>query len=385
MMKTLFLLLLATSELFAQAKNLTSTGDLYIKGGNAIIGSDTLLPYVGLDVAPMGLSGSLQFGAYIEPTFQTPISSGAGIRVNPKVGASAGILSAINGIDIYQPSFGNGSRAKRIYGLYVNSLVNSDSGNYAIYTNLGRISFGDSTFLNKMVQFGGGINYHGRIRTSSGVSRLGDTDCVLLIDIGAGGFRDSLPSLSQSIGRQYIFVQYSTTAAGKYVIRAQPGEKIETYDSVCIQSNKGLSKLILQNTGSKWSILYQHQEGIWAASLFNVSPAVNDTGFYTIDNNNVFISTKPLIGTSSGTTLNVTGMTSIFTDAALDTGYTATATVIAYNNSIKVAGACVMPLSGSAIVCQNVSSGFAAWTATGSKGLPYGIQLSYRLPKQPSN
>jgi hypothetical protein len=380
-MKTLLSIYFALS--IAQAQNEIVHGDLRVRGGHIMLDTAIIKKNVGLDVQSRSLTDTAQIGVLSEPYFSAAATSGgAGIRIAPHTMNGAGHLPYVHMLDIYSPLFGTASGGRYVYGLYINSINGSDSGNYAIYTNRGPNRLGDTTYFAKLVQFNSGINYHGRLVSASGA--VTDSDYIVLVDISSGRVVDTLPTLATSIGREYVFIQYSTAGAGNFTIKPRAGEKIETYDSICMRSNIGLSKVILVNTSTKWSILYQHEEGTFAATLTGVNAAVSDTGFYTRDNLNCHIRIKPLVGTSNLGTMTITGLDSRMLVTGLDTTYTAAETVLAYNSGAKAAALGIVTLGSGIVTLQNVSSGFAAWTTSGIKGVAYGYEVYYRLPKQPS-
>lgn len=361
--------------------DLTVQGNMRVKGGRAHLGSSSMLPNVGLNINSSLLTDTVQIGAYVAPGLGGSVGD-EGLRVRPSIRAFTGHVPVFMSVHIYPPVIGAGAGAKRIYGIYMENQVGSDSGNGGIYTNLGPNSLGDTTYFRRLVQFNAGINYHGRVVSSS--QRVTDSDYVVLVDISSGRVVDTLPTLASSIGREYVFIQYSTAAAGNFTIKPWAGEKIETYDSLNMRSNIGISKIILLNTSTKWSILYQHEEGTFAAVLTGVSGTVTDTGFYTRDNLNLLVRIKPLIGTSNATSFTITGADTRFCTTGTDTTYTGEAMVGGYNAGVKVAADCGMLHSTGIISCENVSTGYAAWTATGIKGLRFGINISTKLKTQPS-
>jgi hypothetical protein len=378
-----YLIMLFPILIQAQSTNLTVQGGLRVRGGNEYIGTDTTLHNVGLDVNPSNLQGNVQIGIYSEPIVNASATvGGVGIRVKPRTKADAGTIPYFHQMDIYPPVFGTGSRANDIVGLYINPIVGGLRTNTAIQVAGGLSYFNDTVWANKLAKFGGAMEFRGRVISSS--QRLSDTDYIVLADVATSAVRCTLTTLAASISREYRFRQYSFTSAGNFVIYPSAGEKIETYDSICMRSNIGVSSVTLLNVSSKWIITEQHEEGLWSPSLTGVSGTVTDTGWYIRDRQDVFLRIKPLLGTSNSTSLGIGGLSTIFTTAGLDSTYTATQTAIGYNAGAKCAVACTLPMSGANIVCQNVSSGFAAWTNTGIKGVPYGLELRYHLPKQPS-
>ncbi len=361
--------------------NLTVRKNVLIK--NIATSADSIHKNIGLDVSSRTLTDSIQFGAVIQPSWNSAArTGGVGLRVAPKTTNGAGALPYTHSLEVAPPSFGTASSSLGHIGIYGFNMVGGVGTNYFLYSNLGVSSFGDTTVMRKLAIFGAGIQLHGRIVSTSG--RLTDSDCVVLADNGSARVVDTLPTLASSIGRYYIIIQYPLVAAGSFVIKPSAGEKIETYDSLNLRSNIGISKVILVNMSTKWAILYQHEEGTFAATLNGVTGTVADTGYYTRDNLNVFVRVKPLTGTSNAGTMTISGVDARVLNPAADTTFTAQQTIPAWNNSAKVAAVCVMTQSTGIITCENVSSGFAAWTASGIKGFRYGIELAYKLRTQPT-
>lgn len=373
---------------YGQSSNLTVQGNARIKGGHMIIDTAAIKNNVALDVASRNLSDTAQIGVYVEPSFGIAATSGgAGVRIWPRTNNGSGHLPYVHMLDVYPPTFGTSSGGKFVYGIYLNDINGSDSGNYALYTNRGINRFGDTSYFQKMVQFNAAIQYHGRLVSTS--QTVTDTDYIILADIASARVVDTLPALATSLGRYYIFIQYSTAGVGNFVIKPRAGEKIETSDSICMRSNIGISKVILVNASTKWRILYQHEEGTFSSTLTGVSGAwpgavITDTGSYVRDNQDIFFRIKPLVGTSNATTFTVTGADSRMTYAGLDTTQTCQTTVAAWNNSGKVAADCVYGMSAGLWTCENVSSGFTAWTAALAKGLRFGLETRCHFPGQPT-
>lgn len=102
---------------------------------------------IGLNVAPSGLSLTSQFGLSVTPTINSSATfEGVAVNVQTKVAASF-TLSHGYGIVINDVSLGSGAGIQNDTGLYIGSITSGSSSNYAIATNAGLVSFGDSVYI----------------------------------------------------------------------------------------------------------------------------------------------------------------------------------------------------------------------------------------------
>lgn len=386
------LIVLAIGSLtFGQVTSTTTSGKYIAKKGQIYLGTDTILPNVGLDVNPSSLTGDVQVGAYINPMCDSTADAACiGMRIMPKSRTAAGHMSYFYGLELFPPFLGSSPNSfGHLTMLNVEDAIGADSSNTAIKTGLGKVVFGDSVMHMHNTIFNGAINYKLR-RLADSVVRLSDTDHVLLFDLSVKAVRCTLPLISASVGREIKFIQLGSTTVAPLTILPNVGEKIETFDSLHLRSNLGLSAITLQNIATKWAITYHQEQGIFQAQSTNFSSTINDTGWYTWSWPNVFVRIKPIVGTSNSASFGITGPNNLFTISGLDSTYSATWAGLAYNNAQLRSAACIMPLNGNGIACARDTAQLSgssmlatSWATSGTKGLPYGIEFKYRLPRWP--
>lgn len=369
------------AALWAANTDLTSTRDLYVKR-RAIVGIDSILPNVGLDVSPFGMTGLTQIGEYVNPTCNSAADAGCiGLKVKPKIAANSGRVSNATGISIDNASIGSASEVNWLRGIHIGYLYGADSGVYSIDIDRGKFRNQDSSQLNGLVTFGAGIELHGRLVDTTRIPKFGDTDCVILFNISAGDVHDTLPSLYTSIGRVMHFTQAQASSAGKFCLHAVATQRIDDQDSICIRSALGISRMSVFNQGDKWIITDYYEKGFFAGTIIGTNiPRAADTGWYVIQNDMVHVRVKPLLDTSNANYLNITGLSSFFTEAGLDSTYSATSAAILVDSGVTTSGLCVLSANGSGVTCARYD--LAPFKTSGIKGLPYGVEFNFTLPRK---
>lgn len=101
---------------------------------------------IDAEVALSGTAGSVESGMLLASTFtdtQGVPAAGYGWQVTNSTSASVFVLPDMRGIMINTPTIGAGSSVTIGYGIYIASQTGAGT-NYAIYTNLGTVRFGDA-------------------------------------------------------------------------------------------------------------------------------------------------------------------------------------------------------------------------------------------------
>lgn len=377
---TRILLFLACLCGLSQGQDGIIQGNFRVRGGSAILGDSAMFPYIGLDIHSSRFVGMTQMGLYVEPTFSNAGHGLDGIRIQPHARRAAPYASMAL---IYPPVLDSGGSVGHLTGLDIMDMFGGDSSNYAIRTRKGRVLIGDTLSASRLLQQGGGLQYHATlIRRSRQISA--DTDHVLIGYPDNQIMHDTLPLLSNCLGCDYWFIQYEIPIDSPWVIVPHAGEKIETFDSLSLRSNLGISWVHLYGQGDRWRVLGAHEKGAFLSTLTGISPTVADTGYYSIDNLvDLRVKIKPLLGASNtaGTVISIFGFNSNFTDTTLDTSYTATTAALGQDSGQIAAMTCILFLSGSGMRC--VKNDASPFKSTGTKGISYGAEFYGRLPRPP--
>ncbi len=318
-------------------------------------------------------------GLYYSPTLGG-VHGVDGMRLQPHL---RGYNPYASVMILFPPIKDSGASVDHLTGMDVMDVVGGRYSNHAIKTRKGHVLIGDTLTASRLLQQGGGLQYHATlIRKSRQISA--DTDHVLIGYPDGQIMRDTLPLLSNCLGCEYWLIQYQQPIDSPWVIIPHAGEKIETFDSLAMRSNIGISWVHLFGQGDRWRVLGAHEKGAFLSTLSGVSPAVGDTAYYTIDNLvDLRVKLKPLLGTSNagGTLLSIFGFNSNFTDSTLDTTYTATTAALGQDSGAITAATCILFLSGNGMRC--VKNDLTPWKAGGTKGISYGAEFYGRLPRPP--
>jgi len=349
-------------------------GRLYVLGGQGIIGTDPILPYVGFEVRPRHLTGTFQIGELVDPFITASSVAGfAGTRIYPQTDTGLGHIPYADVLEIKSIGFGVHSGSHIIRGIKIDDMVGCDSACLAIETGAGLVRFGDTVEVHRLLAFAGGMRVHGRFSNKS--ESINDADYALIIGLDST-IHDTLPFLSAHIGHKFVFYQNTTAAAGRFVLVARDtGKKIEgKYDSISFKSNVGDASFEITDLAAFWKVENFHERGIWQSSLSGDTGTITDTAWYERSGLTVTITSKGLQGVSNSTFMTIGGLSDRFTQPAIDTSRSDAWHGLCYDAGNVVDCTCEMKLNGSGVSCVKTGLTALGWTNTGLKGIIGGLR-----------
>lgn len=120
------------------------SGGISVAAGNVGVGTGALNAAVGINVTSTALTGTSQYGIQSNPAFSSGASvAGYGLAIACTTAATGFTMANLYNIRIFDAVEGAGSTVTTQYGVYIASMTAGNT-NYAIFTNVGLVRFGDA-------------------------------------------------------------------------------------------------------------------------------------------------------------------------------------------------------------------------------------------------
>lgn len=166
------------------------------------------------------------------------------------------------------------------------------------------------------LQVGGSYSEVVEARTANVTLDL--TQSTIEANATGGSFTIALPAASGCTGRRYT-IHKNDASTNTVTVDGNASETIGGALTIVLGGNVGNSRLIIKSNGTTWRIEDLYEEGTFTAAATGMSACTNGalvgstctaTAYYTRNGKSIDVYIPDLLGTSSSTSLTVTGLPS---------------------------------------------------------------------------
>jgi hypothetical protein len=220
-----------------------------------------------------------------------------------------------------------GTHSLQVAGSTIASVDGSGLAVTGTATATGKIT-GSDTVVGTLGGRFGALKLTGRFidqttTVTSGTTALGATHSTVFANATAGNITLNLPAASGLAGLTYTVFKIDATA-NTVTVDGNSSETIGGDLTVVLGGNASNSQLVIVCDGSNWAIKTLYEEGSFTAAATGMSACTvgslsgstcTGTAYYTRNRKAVLLYMPQLLGTSSSTSLTITGLPSFLSAA----------------------------------------------------------------------